>query len=408
MRAAPQSASPSPTRTSRHRSADRSRDPSVDPSGRDTPEIWARYRENVARHLIGIARDLQNRTMRHLTEERGYTDLRPSLGPLLSLTAIEARSLSALAGQLSISPQACSQLVNVGESAGYVERRPDPEDGRARVVALTDRGRSLVEDAVRIVHEIEADYRGLVGADAYGQITRALTRLFHGLGIRTHTDAALSATSTDSIGVLPLLSVRIQQDLMKSTTARGHAGLKMSHAQVLPLIGPDGARVHELARIQRVSRQAISATARDLEGLGYLRREPDPRDRRGVVFRLTHQGSRLIEDSVRALGELDDSFGRILKKRSLHQLQSVARDLYQSLHLEEEIFEARVSPMARQSGHSRRGSEPKTEYDSADSTDRDVRNGSSEVDLLRLAKSLRRQLGIRDTERLAALLGAHN
>jgi DNA-binding MarR family transcriptional regulator len=344
--------------------------------------------------------------MRHLTEERGYTDLRPSLGPLLSLTAIEARSLSALASQLSISPQACSQLVNVGESAGYVERQPDPEDGRARVVALTDRGRSLVDDAVRIVREIETDYRGLVGADAYAQLTRALTRLFHGLGIRTHADAALSATSTDSIGVLPLLAVRVQQDLMNSTTACGHAGLKMSHAQVLPLIGLEGARVHELARIQRVSRQAISATARDLEGLGYLRREPDPRDRRGVVFRLTDRGSRLIEDSVRALGELDESFRRILKTRALHQLQSVARALYQSLHLEEEIFEARVSPMARRSGHSRRGSERETKHASVGSFDRDLRNGASEIDIQWLAESLRRQLGSRDTERLAALLDA--
>ena len=84
-------------------------------------QVQARYRDNAARHLIGIARDFQNRAMRHLADECGYTDLRPSLGPLLSLVAIEARPPGALASQLAISPQACSQLVNLAEAAGYLE-----------------------------------------------------------------------------------------------------------------------------------------------------------------------------------------------------------------------------------------------------------------------------------------------
>ena len=80
--------------------------------------VWSRYRDNTARHLIGIARDLQHRTMHHLIDVRGYQALRPSLGPLLSLVAPEPRLLGSLATELSISPQACSQLVNIGEDAG--------------------------------------------------------------------------------------------------------------------------------------------------------------------------------------------------------------------------------------------------------------------------------------------------
>jgi len=356
----------------------------------DPSNVWARYRDNAARHLIGIARDLQNRAMSHLTEERGYRDLRPSLGPLLSLVALESRPLSALGKELAISPQACSQLVNVGEKAGYLERRPDPADRRARSVVLTEHGRALVEDAVGILLTVESEYRELIGAEAYARFTKALADLFQGLGIPTHSATPPLTTSAQSLSVLPLISIRVQQDLMEATAARGHAGLKMSHAQVLPLIGPEGARVNELARIQRVSRQAISATARDLERLDYLLREDDPRDRRGVVFRLTARGTRLIEASVAALDDQAETFRDVLGARRLRGLQSAARDLYRALHLEEEIFEARITPgtpgRADLSGTAR----------------------ESGSDIQRLAVSLRRQLGPRDAGRLAALLEARS
>ena len=62
-------------------------------------------------------------------------------------------------------------------------------------------------------------------------------------------------------------------------------------------------------------------------------------------------------------------------------LQSAARDLYQSLHLEEEIFEARSPANGRDAGID-----------------------SERSDLHQLAANLRRTLGAQDAARLAALL----
>ena len=42
------------------------------------------------------------------------------------------------------------------EHAGYVERRPDPGDGRARIISLTKKGRALVRQALHDIREIEA------------------------------------------------------------------------------------------------------------------------------------------------------------------------------------------------------------------------------------------------------------
>lgn len=348
---------------------------------------WSRYRANSARHLIGISRDLQSRLMRALGEERGFQGLRPSLGPLLSLLWVEGRPLTAIASQLAISPQACTQLANLAEAAGYLERKPDPEDRRSKLVLLTRRGRELVEAAVEIILEVETEYAELVGPRAYQRFASSLAALYQGLRIPTHANPALTAAAGRSAGVLPLIAVRIQQQLMEATIGRGHTGLKLSHGQVLPLIGPRGGRVYEIARLQRMSRQAISATARDLEALGYLRREVDARDRRGGVLQLTTRGSRLIRDSLSALDALERSFSEILGNAKLAHVRHVARDLYQSLHLEQSIFEAASTPQIE-----------------AIAPQIAIRREDAAIE--RLATRLRHQLGDRDAERLATLLAS--
>ena len=354
----------------------------------DRTAYWARYQDNTARHLIGISRDLQTRMMERLGADFGYADLRASFGAVVSLVATEERSLTELAEQLAISKQACNQLVNLAEGCGYIERRADPHDGRAKRLALAAKGHSLVEHGVETLIACEAVYAELVGSDAYRSFVDSLATIYHGLGIPTHADPGLARQASSTIGVLPLIAVRLQQDLMNATSAAGHRGLKMSHGEVLPLIGPHGARVHELARIQQVSRQAISATARDLEALGYLQREPDPRDRRGSVLQLTRLGRRLIADSVAALDVVDAQFRSLVGDRDFEGLASTARALFEALHLEEEIFGPRIEAPAV-------AREPVAQPTAAHSTKQDLHE---------LAASLRRQLGSRDAARLAALL----
>jgi len=350
------------------------------------PDAWSRYRDNPARHLIGLSRDLESRVVRPLSEDLGYGGLRPSFGPFLTLVWGGGRPLTAVAEELAVSKQACSQLANLTEAAGYVERIPHPEDRRSKVLRLTERGRALVVQGVELILESEAVYRALVGVESYGHFTNGLADLYEGLDLPTHVVPELTVRARQSVGVLPLIGIRIQRTLMETTMARGHAGLKMSHGQVLPLIGPGGGRIAEIARIQRVSRQAISTISQDLESLGYLRRESDARDGRSVVLRLTPSGEGLIEDSVSALDDLEREFRKILGKPRLEHLRRVARELYHALHLEAEIFEAgsvRALVSAQRDGS-------------------DSISGDDEIH--ELASRIRRQLGSGDTARLAALL----
>ncbi len=350
--------------------------PSARATRNDPARAWSRYRENLARHLIGISRDLESTVMRSLGEDGGFTGLRPSFAPILSLVWKEGRAPTVLAAELAVSSQACGQLIDQCERAGYLARKPNPDDGRSKLVTLTARGEALVTEGVRLILEREAEYARLVGAAAYRRFIASLATLYTGLGIPTHSDAELTARAGRSIGVLPLIAVRVQRDLMEATIARGHDGLKMSHAQVLPHIGVDGVRIHELAKLHDVTRQAISATARDLESLGYVSREPDPRDRRGVVLRLTPRGARLIRDSLGALDALVHSFREVLGKRRLEHLEAVAGELHRAIVPAEGPGDAILAASGRER--------------------------SAEID--RLAARLRRQLGSRDAAKLAAQL----
>jgi DNA-binding MarR family transcriptional regulator len=56
-------------------------------------------------------------------------------------------TIGVLAERLGVTQQAASKSVADLERRGYVARRPDPADARARLVALTPRGRDAIERA---------------------------------------------------------------------------------------------------------------------------------------------------------------------------------------------------------------------------------------------------------------------
>jgi DNA-binding MarR family transcriptional regulator len=343
-----------------------------------------RHRNDAVRHLTVVARDLQGRMTKGLVGEQGFDSLRSSLGPFLSLIWTQDRPITLLARQLGITKQACSQLANLAEEAGYLERLPDPEDRRSKILRLSPRGRLLIERSVEIVRQADRDYAGIVGPTAYARFTDAIAGLYKAINVPTKNDLAYLEKATRTVGALPLITLKAQQDLMQATAAHGHAGLKMSHSQILSFIGATGVRISDLARIHEVGRQTLSATARDLVALGYVRREPDPNDRRGALLFLTDRGVRLVRDSILELHKLETRVEQILGRRLLGQFLAVAEALHAALHAGDDIFD--VSTAARSSALAQ------------------SRSKRDEDELTRLAARLHRELGPRRSMQLAALL----
>jgi DNA-binding MarR family transcriptional regulator len=85
----------------------------------------------------------------------GFDDVPASQHPVLENLDPGGTRLTTLSARAGITHQSMGELVGILERNGYVERRPDPSDRRARLVCLTEKGRRLVRQAIREIAEIE-------------------------------------------------------------------------------------------------------------------------------------------------------------------------------------------------------------------------------------------------------------
>jgi DNA-binding MarR family transcriptional regulator len=82
-----------------------------------------------------------------------------------------------LAARLGTTKQALTPLLNDLERFGYLERRPAPDDGRGRVLWLTERGLAFVGAIKEIVTGIEAEWPERLGADRFATLQATLREL---------------------------------------------------------------------------------------------------------------------------------------------------------------------------------------------------------------------------------------
>jgi DNA-binding MarR family transcriptional regulator len=82
-----------------------------------------------------------------------------------------------LAEAAVLTKQTVGFLVDQLERAGYVERTPDPRDGRARLVRVAPRGAAAVLASLSVVAEVEARWTAHLGKTRTAQLREALTIL---------------------------------------------------------------------------------------------------------------------------------------------------------------------------------------------------------------------------------------
>ena len=113
-----------------------------------------------------------------------FPDLRFPHMQIWGNVGIDGVRLTVLAERANLSLAACSELVNELQETGYLERRPDPTDGRAKLIYPTAKGRHLLDEAGRVVAEIESHWRALCPPGEFDQACRTLDQLLNALGPR--------------------------------------------------------------------------------------------------------------------------------------------------------------------------------------------------------------------------------
>jgi DNA-binding MarR family transcriptional regulator len=106
----------------------------------------------------------------------GYPQ-KPSHSAVFAQISPEGSRLSALARGANMTPQAMGELVDELEELGYVERRPDPTDRRAKLIMLTPRGHDCIAAGIATIQGIERRIDQILGADGHAELRRLLTEL---------------------------------------------------------------------------------------------------------------------------------------------------------------------------------------------------------------------------------------
>ena len=150
---------------------------------RDAEDIASSLRE-LGRYDIGVllqqlSRDFERRA-RATLRQRGHTRLQPSHQVVFASIGPQGCRLTDLARRAGMTKQAMGQIVDDLERLGYVERTPDPDDGRAKIVRFTPAGLDFVCDAAEVLAEIWHDYAGLLDPGELDRLQRTLKKLLRG------------------------------------------------------------------------------------------------------------------------------------------------------------------------------------------------------------------------------------
>ncbi len=130
-----------------------------------------------------------------------------------------------------------------------------------------------------------------------------------------------------NLGLLLFLPYRFMESaVMAELKAHGH-DLPLSHARVFQRIDPAGSRMNHLAEAAQISKQTLTSIIDQLEGRGYVRRTPSPRDARVRLVTITDRGRGLIDLSQPVVAAVEATWTSYLGQARAAQLRDILTDL---------------------------------------------------------------------------------
>lgn len=111
----------------------------------------------------------------------GHGEVRASHSVVFRYVLPEGSRITELAERAGITKQSMASLVAHLETQGYVRLEPDPVDGRAKRVVLTQRGEQVQREALRLSREVEMHWAALIGEKEMSRLRELLEKLYERL-----------------------------------------------------------------------------------------------------------------------------------------------------------------------------------------------------------------------------------
>lgn len=106
--------------------------------------------------------------------------------------------------------------------------------------------------------------------------------------------------------------LRLNDVVVDRLVERGHEAVRPAHAAVFQYLDDTGTTVSLLAERARMTKQAMAELVRHLETHDYVRRVPDPADKRAKLVLPTARGAEVVEIAQSLVPEIEARIADVL------------------------------------------------------------------------------------------------
>ncbi len=119
-----------------------------------------------------------------------------------------------------------------------------------------------------------------------------------------------------------------ERQLIEALKDGGHPDLRPRYGAVLANVDADGTRLTTLADRAAMSRPSMLEIVDELESKGYVRRQPDPDDRRAKLIVPTKMGMDTISTAAEVIDTLEQRFRELLGEQQYEAMRRALGELH--------------------------------------------------------------------------------
>ena len=149
-----------------------------------TTSALVNSRDMLIGALLRVPAQAIHRRIIHELNAAGFKELRLPHMAVLQFPGPHGVRPSTLAERAGISKQAMNQLLRSLEDLGYLVRSDARDEGRARIIRFTKRGRAAYSKIHDILRDIEREWSAELGSTSLAQLKELLCQVWNSRLIR--------------------------------------------------------------------------------------------------------------------------------------------------------------------------------------------------------------------------------